>query len=138
MDTIITELTEQICSSSNDKTLTDSSEQFYEKTSQQQLINTNVVQNFLLIWFNSTIIERDNNYQNLITHLRSIVNNIHLFKDADQCVDFLTDIDYKKVLLIITGDLDQSIVPLIHDTPQLDSIYLFSQTKTTDKQWTKE
>jgi hypothetical protein len=72
--------------------------------------------NFLLIWFNSTIIERDNHYHNLITHLRSIINDIHLFEDADQYVDFLTDINSKKVLLIITDNLDQYLVPLIHDT----------------------
>jgi hypothetical protein len=100
--------------------------------------NTVIESNFLLIWLDSTIVERDNHYPNSITCLRSIVNDIHLFEDADQCVDFLTDIDYKKVLLIITGNFDQYVVPLIHDTPQLDSIYLFSQNMTTDEQWTKE
>ncbi|CAF4564104.1 unnamed protein product, partial [Rotaria sp. Silwood2] len=100
--------------------------------------NTVIESNVLLVWFSSIITERDDHYGYLITHLQTIINDIHVFEDADQCVDFVTDINHKKVLLIITDDIDQYLVPLIHDTPQLDSIYLFSQNKTINEQWTKE
>jgi len=43
-----------------------------------------------------------------------------------------------KAFLIIEDAIGQHIVPLIHDIPQFDTIYIFGANKSQHEQWTKE
>ena len=70
-----------------------------------------------------------------ITQLRRIIDSAQIFTDVNQCVDFLTDIKDQKVFLIL---FDEILVPLIHDAPQLDSIYIFCEKKTKLEQEIQE
>ncbi|CAF4834417.1 unnamed protein product, partial [Rotaria sp. Silwood2] len=40
--------------------------------------------------------------------------------------------------MIVEGTLAQQIVPLIHDIPQLGTVYILRADKSGDEQWTKE
>ena len=84
-----------------------------------------IVQNFLLIWLESNIEESTNNYLNSITQLRSSVNTIKIFSDVNECENFLKHIKDERVFMIVTGALSQQIIPRVHDTTQLDVIYIF-------------
>ena len=55
-----------------------------------------IAQNVVLVWLDSNIDESDGYYGNSMTQLRQIVNTIDTFTDADQCVDFLTEIKDEK------------------------------------------
>ena len=100
-------------------------------------------QNVLLIWLDNSNINEENSadYQDTITQLRRVVDNINTFSDIDQCIDFLTDINDDEVFMIISGELCQSIVSLVHDVAQLYSIFIFFKNKTNDEQranqWSK-
>ena len=66
-----------------------------------------VTQNSCLIWLDANLNTSNNDYDHAITELRHSVNSIDTFTDVDQCVDFLTDIEDGKVLMIISSDLGQ-------------------------------
>lgn len=80
-----------------------------------------MMKNCIIIWLNTT-----GNHTNSIKQLRYVSETISLFTDVDECIRFLTDIKDDRAFLIITGTLGEQMVSLIHDIPQLDSIYFFS------------
>jgi tetratricopeptide (TPR) repeat protein len=93
------------------------------------------VQNVLLIWLDNTIDVGNDEYQNTLAQLRRIINAVNTFTNRDPCVDFLTDIDTATVFMIISGELGQEIIPLIHDIIQLDSIFIFCGNQKQHEQW---
>jgi len=98
-----------------------------------------IIQNFRLIWLDSSIDEVDDEDSiNTIRELRKVVNTVNKFIDVDECVDFMTDIEDEKIFLIVSGSLGQHLVPNIHDLPQLDAIYIFCENKSRHEQWIKE
>ena len=96
------------------------------------------VQNFTLLWLDSNIDELDQDFQNSLSQLRSIVTTIDTFTNVDRCLDFLNQIEKVKVFLIISGALGQSTLPHIHDRPELDSVYVFCGHKARHAAWAKE
>ena len=81
-----------------------------------------IEQNFLIIWLDVHINETIQDYRHHITQFENIVNDVKIFNQPDECVDFLTDTDDKRSFLIIAGAISQQILPLIHDIPQLDAV----------------
>ena len=66
------------------------------------------------------------------------MDSILFFVDPDECIDFLTDAAQEKTSLVIPTSLVQRIVPLIHDIPQIYTIYIFSNVnEPNDEEWTK-
>lgn len=88
--------------------------------------------NIRLIWLDTNI------NKNHADYLRNIINDVCIFTDVDQCIDFLTDISREQVFLIISGALCQNIVPLIHNVIQLHTIFLLCQNQTKYEEWAKE
>ncbi|CAF1246083.1 unnamed protein product [Adineta ricciae] len=70
-----------------------------------------------------------------MTRVRCIVNTIDQFTDYDECAYFLEQIKDEKIFMIISGDLVEHVVPALHDTPQLDSIFVFCGNQTLNEQW---
>ncbi len=68
--------------------------------------------------------------QELISQLRSIVNNIKTLTDIDQCVNFLEQIKNEKVFLIISDCFVKQIASLEEQFTQLNSIYVFCNEKS--------
>jgi tetratricopeptide (TPR) repeat protein len=101
-------------------------------------INIQMVQNVLLIGPDNNIDNNSTDCLNSIAQLSRIVNSINMFTDIDQCVDCVTDIDSKKICMIISGEICQNIMPLIHDIAQLHTIFIFCESKTADEPWAKE
>ena len=88
-----------------------------------------IVQNFLLVWFDTDIKESDTDFQNSLAHLRPIVNSIFIFTDPEHCINFLRNIKDEKIFLIISNIFDDHMISIIHDINQLDSIYVFDPNK---------
>jgi tetratricopeptide (TPR) repeat protein len=97
-----------------------------------------MVQNVLVIWLDNNIDDNSNDCRNTITQLRCVVNNMITFTDADQCVDFLTNIDNENACMIISGALCQNFVPLIHDITHLYTIFIFCGNNQHHEQWAKD
>ena len=97
-----------------------------------------IAQNFLLIWVDANIDESKQDCQNTLIQLQSVVNNVNIFTQQDQCVHFLNETKNEKAFIIISGSLGQHLVPDIHVLPQLDAIYIFCGDKSRHEQWTKK
>ncbi|CAF1072397.1 unnamed protein product [Adineta ricciae] len=77
-----------------------------------------MVQNYLLVCVDANIDQKDQNCQNTLTHLRSVVNDVNIYTQPDACVQFLNSIGDEKAFVITTGCLGQHFVPEIHGIPQ--------------------
>ncbi|CAF1017417.1 unnamed protein product [Didymodactylos carnosus] len=49
--------------------------------------------------------------------------------------DFITNIRDEKVFLVISSSFGEQIMPLIHDLPQLNSVYVFCADRCKHEQW---
>ncbi len=76
-----------------------------------------IAQNFLLIWIDANIDESKQGFQNILPKLQSVVNDINIFTQRDEGIDFLTEVVDRKAFLIVDGTISQQIAPLIHDIP---------------------
>ncbi|CAM4937122.1 unnamed protein product [Rotaria socialis] len=90
---------------------------------------------FIIIWLDPNMNELNNDYQNSISQLRQIVSSTKVFTDVEQCIDFIIEIENAKFFLILPEAITKTVMPLIHDTPQLDSIYVFCLNNIKDEQW---
>ncbi|CAF1526913.1 unnamed protein product [Rotaria sp. Silwood1] len=97
-----------------------------------------ILQNFLLVWLDANLQESDNDFKNSLQHLRKIVSSITTFKDAQECVSFLSEIKREKVFMIVSGSLGRQIVPEIEAVPQLEAIYVFCGNQSVHEQWAKK
>ncbi|CAF1478927.1 unnamed protein product [Rotaria sp. Silwood1] len=97
-----------------------------------------ILQNFLLVWLDANLQESDNDFKNSLQHLRKIVASITTFTDAQQCVNFLSEIKKEKVFMIVSGSLGRQIVPEIEALPQLEAIYVFCGNQSVHEQWAKK
>jgi hypothetical protein len=95
-------------------------------------------QNFLLIWADAHIDQSQEDYRNTLTQLRNVTNDINIFTQPNDCIQFLKNIDKEKAFVIVSGSLGQHLVPSIHSMPQLDAIYIFCANKVRHEQWTNE
>ncbi|CAF0898124.1 unnamed protein product [Adineta steineri] len=100
-----------------------------------------MVQNYSLIWLNEYMDETSKDYENSLIQIQTIADNVNVFKQRDECIDFLTDTQDIESFLIVENAPAQQIMPLINDIAQLNSVYIFSNIKPvheeTTKQWRK-
>ena len=94
-----------------------------------------IIQNFLPIWLNENIDKSTVDYQNNLTQLQTVVHTVHVFTERNEAIDFLTELDAVNVFLLIEDNMDQHLLPLIHDIPQLDAIYILSGNTSQYDQW---
>lgn len=90
------------------------------------------------MWLDSTIDKSNDDCRNSITQLQCIVNTIDTFNDVDQCIDSLTEIKDEKTFMLVSSVFGQEIIPLIHDIPQLHSIYVYNDKQSSEELWMKK
>jgi hypothetical protein len=101
--------------------------------------NARMIQNFHLVWLDATIDEVNNDdCRNSVTKLRQIVNTVNTFTDVAECIDFINGIKEERTFMISSGALGQSIVSVVHDKPQVNTIYIFCGNKERHEIWAKE
>jgi Tfp pilus assembly protein PilF len=97
------------------------------------------IQNFLLIWLDGNIDKVNNqDCMNTITKLREVVNTVHTFTNVGECINFIADIKEEKIFIVSSGMFGQTIVPIVHDMPQISTIHIFCRNKTCHEQWAKQ
>ncbi|CAF3902064.1 unnamed protein product [Rotaria sp. Silwood1] len=103
--------------------------------------DSSIIQNYTLFWLDTNINVDDDYYRNTITKLQSIVNNIHVFNDSDECVHFLNKIKKQKVFMLVSGSVSQHILPRIHQMSQLTVVFILCENKSKyeslEKTWRK-
>ncbi|CAF0901422.1 unnamed protein product [Adineta steineri] len=96
------------------------------------------VKNILLIWLDNNIDESNEDCQNTILQLRHAVNDINIFTNDDECIEFIASIYDNKTCIVMPGYLGQRIIPRIHEMPQVDSIFIFCGDRERHQQWAKD
>ncbi len=91
--------------------------------------NARMVQNFHLVWLDGSIDETNDDCRNSITKLRQVVNAVSTFVDVDECIDFINGIQEERAFVIFSGALGKIAVPMVHDKPQVNTIYIFCGNK---------
>ncbi|CAF4169998.1 unnamed protein product, partial [Adineta steineri] len=94
-----------------------------------------MAQNHLLIWTDANINQTNKHFQNVLTHLNNVANNINLCTQSDQCIQLLNQINHERVFVITSGSLGQHLVPEIHNLSQVDAIYVFCSNKARHQAW---
>ena len=100
--------------------------------------NSHKVRNVNLVWLDANINKSTNDCQNTITYLRRTVNNIHIFTDSQECLQFLADMANEKTSIVISGSLGQQVMPRVHNLSQVDSIFIFCSNKNYHEGWVKD
>ncbi|CAF3579219.1 unnamed protein product [Rotaria socialis] len=97
-----------------------------------------IIQNYVLIWLDPNIDESNDDFHHSKTQLQRIVNRVETFVDLDHCIDFLTDMQDEKILMIVSEAVAQHILSFIHNFDQLYAVYIFRDNKIDDDQWIKK
>ncbi|CAF1138424.1 unnamed protein product [Adineta steineri] len=101
-------------------------------------ISIQQMQSALLIWLDNNIDETNDDCQNTITKLRRAVNDIKIYTNGNQCLEFIRTIVDNKVCMIISGSLGQQIVPRVHNMSQIESIFIFCDDHKHHEQWVND
>ncbi|CAF1475934.1 unnamed protein product [Adineta steineri] len=96
------------------------------------------LQNYTLFWLDSNITPDNADCLNTITQLQSIGYTVRVFDDANECINILNKIKKQKVLLVVSDELGQNILPRIHDMHQLTTVFVFCNSESNDQSWTKD
>jgi hypothetical protein len=99
-----------------------------------RFISFDVTDDYLIIWLDAKLVETDTVTNAFIKTLQHLMSRVRLFNDTNVCIDFLTGIKGKQVLMIISADLYPSFVSLIEDLVVLHSIYVFSDDAISSSQ----
>ncbi|CAF1439602.1 unnamed protein product [Adineta steineri] len=93
--------------------------------------------NYSLLYLDECMDETNQEYQSILTQLKTRTANVNIFKQRDECIDFLTDAEKNiKSFLVVENATVQQIMPLIDDIQQLHSVYIFSIIKSQHEEWT--
>ncbi|CAF4640901.1 unnamed protein product, partial [Rotaria sp. Silwood2] len=104
----------------------------------QRLLPTRIVQNYILVWLDANIDDiNSSDCTNIINKLSEVVNRTRHFTDVDECIDFITDIHEEKVFMIFPDSYKQTILPIIRDIPQINSIFIWSNSQAGHENWIK-
>ncbi|CAF1416198.1 unnamed protein product [Adineta ricciae] len=95
------------------------------------------LQNYVLLWLHNGIELSNKEYQNNLSHFQSVADDINIFTQSNDCIDFINKVKNVKVFLIVDNKIGQQIISIIHDSPQLDTIYIFSNNACQEEQWIK-
>ena len=89
----------------------------------------------IIVWADANIDQSKKLYNDSITKLQRITSAVYTCSDCQQCLDYVDNITDKKIFLIVSIELGEEIVPLVHDKPQIESIYIFSTIKRQRVPW---
>ncbi|CAF1093284.1 unnamed protein product [Adineta steineri] len=96
-----------------------------------------MVPNYSLLYLDECTGEANQEYQDILTQLKTITGNVNIFKQRDECIDFLTDTQENiKSFLVLESTIAQQMIPLIHDIPELNAVYIFNSIKSLHEEWT--
>ena len=102
-------------------------------------VESSAMQNVLLVWLDVSIADPNHkDSQHTVNELRHVVSTIHKFVNSRECINFLMSIRNEKTFMIVSGSLGQSVVPLVHGIPHLNSIYVFCGDRARHEPWTKK
>ena len=95
-----------------------------------------IIQEFLLIWLDINLdsSKGHNAFSRSIADLSDTVSSIYTFIDIDECIDFLTDVKFEKVFMILHDEVGDNVMSSLHQISQLIAVFVLSDNKLKYKQ----
>ncbi|CAF1558409.1 unnamed protein product [Adineta steineri] len=93
--------------------------------------------NFRIIWLDSNFTKLNADFEYMINQLRHIIDVINPFTDPEVCKDFIRKKIDETIFLIVSNDVEQSIICDIHQISQIHCIFIFCQNKPKKTRWIK-
>jgi len=97
-----------------------------------------ILQNNRLVWVDVNIGDDDPDTQHTLEQLKTIVHQIDLFTQIDQCLQFLDEVKKEQVLIITSGSLGPKLSEKTHHLRQVVAIYIFCDNPDRHRSWTSE
>ena len=108
-------------------------------TGSSRILKTRMIQNFHLVWLDESIDEvNDADCRHSIALFRQVVNTVNTFIDADECIDFITDFNQEKAIVIMSDGFSEHVISIIHGISQVIAIFLFRRHTTPQEKWTEQ
>jgi hypothetical protein len=99
--------------------------------------HNNNLETFALLWLDAAVNTSEENRE-AQQDLRSSINHITTFEDANQCQQYIQSVYiHDRLVLIVSGRLGQDVVPRVHQLRQLLSIYVYCMDKERNEKWAK-
>lgn len=90
-----------------------------------------------VVWLDNDINETNDDFRNFITNFQQIVNNVYTFTNADEFVDFITDMTDENMFMIILEALSYDIIPISEHLSQIKFIHILSDNELLFEKFTK-
>ncbi|CAF1213409.1 unnamed protein product [Adineta ricciae] len=100
--------------------------------------HTETIESSIVTWLCLDENECHEDSKHMKVNLQNFGYTIENFNDTDECIDFITTFTYKKHFLIISGLINEYFLLLIHDIPQIISIYILHENGVRNEAWSKE
>lgn len=99
------------------------------------MTEVSTIENFIVVWLDGNQNFHDTDIKASITRLQQLVHLILPFPDAEQCIDFISEIEHEKIFLIISDTFGRQLLPLINSFQQIDSIYVYCRDRGKNERW---
>ena len=97
--------------------------------------NTVNLETFTLVWLDRKLETTSDNLA-LLTKLRASVYFVRTFTNLNTCQIFIeAQPADDRLILIISGEYGQQLIPVVHDTVQVNSIYIFCMNRAYHSTW---
>lgn len=96
------------------------------------------LETYSLVWLDASV---NNSKENLDAQqrLRSLINHLKTFEQIDQCEQYIQSVSPQdRIVLVVSGQLGEQIVPRIHQLRQVSVIYIYCTDRKKNEQWAKE
>ncbi len=92
---------------------------------------------FSLIWLDGN--NNINNNHDTQQNLRFIINKLKIFQDPQKCQHYIEQRpEEERLVLIVSGQMGQAVIPIIHRYQQVLSIYVYCYDMKNNEQWTSQ
>lgn len=95
------------------------------------------LENVVVVWLDYST-RKPNDNQTSKSQLEQIVNSVQIFTKPEECQSFMSTIKDEKILVIMSGIVEEKFVSNVHDTKQLESIYILAPNKSKTGTWFKQ
>jgi tetratricopeptide (TPR) repeat protein len=98
----------------------------------------NIANDFVVVWLDSNIEKSRDDLDTRSLIRRMVRGHLLTFKDADQCLDHIFDkLTNQRIFFIVSNSFGPDAVSLIHDLPQIQTIYIYCRTRKIAEEWSK-
>lgn len=96
------------------------------------------VRKYLIVWVDANATTSTEDSQRTLEQLRSVINDVTLISQPEECIKLLESIRAENVFLVASGALGRGLVPSIHMMAKVYAIYIFCGDKSRHVEWVKD